>query len=68
MPFTDTSPACREKTLNILQLFGAHGTFDGVSDDLLGEVGHRTPGGAVVGTAGVAEPSHVLARHQLVGL
>lgn len=47
---------------------GPHRTFDGVSDDLLGEVGHRAPGGAVVGAAGVAEPSHILARHQLVGL
>lgn len=43
-------------------------TFDVVSNDLLGEVRHRTPGGSIIGTAGVAEPSHILARHQLVGL
>lgn len=51
-----------------LNKVGPYRTFDGVSDDPLGEVDHRTPGGAVIGTAGVAEPSHILARHQLVGL
>lgn len=43
-------------------------TFYSLSNHFLGQVRDTSPGVSVICAADVAEPGHVFARHQLVGL